>query len=388
MKLFKRIIITIFIFLVLIYTGLSIFIGTKGKSLLSERLSQLIGKQVEVASLHFIPPYTISINGLEIKSLLSIDTMILEPSIAGLFLGKVGLNKLTILRPEVSVVRTKDAEFNINEIVESVRQGQSGESKGSNFFVKKVVIEDGKIFFRDIATKLSFNIQSISLLVNTDLPSFRTTINLDARAITKDNTTDLGIIKASGWLNFLKKDMDVEFSISEVDLAYFTQHYGGLFKKVKSGNLLFNADMVSKSNDLLIDCHIETQDIKFTEESVSYDEDSGIVSLDNLSGMILNSLIGPGSSGIFDFSIRTKLDSPKLEGLRFKGNIFKIPLKVFSSATEETVDKFKKIGEDFEAVGKEIKEQFKDQFKEVKNIFKGFKLKVEEENEAEPTDSQ
>ena len=388
MEVFKRIIIVILIFLVIIYLGLCIFIWTKGKNLLSEKLSQLIGKEVNIGSLYISPPYTISIIDLKIEELLTIDKIKLEPSIIGLFLGQHGLNKLLLFRPTVSLVRSENAKFNINEIIDSIKLRRSKSKKKSKviFFIKEAILKDGKITFQDKRAKLTFDILPLQMSTITSLRNFKTRINLEARAIS-DNGQNLGKISAAGWLNFFKKDMDVKLSLNDTEVAYFAAYFKKFFRKVKSGKLFFTADMVSRDNDLTIDCHLKTHDLRFSDESLIVDaQDKKITLFGNISGLVLDTLIGSGGGGIFDFSIHTKFDRPRLEGLQFKGNIFKEPIKnIFKRGPEQGVEVIKRIGKDFEALGKELKEQFKD----IGDAFKGLKpQEIEEETEADNADSE
>ena len=395
MKIFKRIIITILFFLIIIYLGLGVFIWTRGKVLLTKRLSQEVGREVRIGSLYLVPPYSININDLEIKNILFVDRVKLEPSIIGLLLGRLGLNKLIVNKPEISIVRLKPNKLNIDEVIDFIEQRQSEKRVGIytnesrnisskkaqevNFFVKEAIIKYGSISFDDKIARISFSISAIDFSVVTELMDFKTRVNLDAKVLS-DKDTNLGLIWASGWLNFVKKDMDAKFSLEDVDVSYFSPYFREFLKGAKSGKLLLTAKMISKNNNLVINCQLETRNLSFVDETLIVDvEDKKITLFNNLTGIIFGTLFGPGSAGIFDFSIHTKFDCPRLEGLRFKGNIFKEPIKkIFEGGHKEKIEAVKKVGKDFEAIGKELKEQFKG----MKDIFKDFKVKViKEENE-------
>lgn len=367
-----------------VYLGLNIFISTKGKTLLCEILSQVIGKKVTVGSLNLVPLYGVSVNNLNIEGLFAAEKINAEPSLMGLFFGKVGFNKIIVTKPRVFIVRTGGARFNVNEIIDHV-MAQNNPNQKINFFVKKLLVKNGKVSFQDNINNLSFDITPVELSVITSTLNFRTAVGLKAKAVSSDRR-NVADISADGWLNFLRKDMDAKFSVQDIDAAYFSSYFGNLIKKVVSGKLFFTADMVSRNNDLAIDCHLETRDIRFSDEPLLADLNNKQITLfGNISEIVLDTLFGPGSGGIFDFSIHTKFDRPKLEGLQFKGNIFKEPLKnlIQGNIGKEGVEAVKKVGEDFKAIGKELKEQFKD----VKDIFKVFKEKKEVEA-PDPQESQ
>jgi len=378
----KRIIFIFLILVIFVYLGLFIFIGSKGRDLLSKGLGQAIGKEVKVASLRLIPPYSVSIKNLEIVDFLNVDQVKIEPSIIGLCLGKIGLNKLFISSPNISIVRDENAKFNFNEIIDNIKLKNEGaqQKKKLIFFIKEIVLESGKISFQDKKIKLSFLIDQFNLSAITSLRDLKTRINLEAKGVSDNNT--LGEIFLGGWLNLLKKDMDAKLNLSEVDLVYFSPYLKNFFKNVKSGKLFFTAVMISRDNDLTIDCHLETRDLKFSDETLIVDaQEKKITLFGNVPGLFLDTIMGSGDGGVFDFFIRTKFDSPKLEGLQFKGNIFKEPIKnILQKGPGLPVKTIKKVGNDFEAIGKEFKEQFK-------NIGDLFKKQMEEDTE-NSTDSQ
>lgn len=368
MNVFKRIIIIVLLLSVVTYLGVYIFVWAKGKDLLSQRLSEAIGKEVIIGSLYIIPPYSISIGDLSVDGLLTIDSVKVELSIIGLLAGKNGLNKLSLIKPKVSLVRT-DNKLNINEVIDNIKSKRPMTEKKSkvNFFVKEAIIEGGEVTFYDKVAEISFGIMPLEMSVITSLKDFKTRINLEAQLVSEDRGS-LGDISAVGWLNLLRKDMDAKLYLKDAEVAYFSPYLKKFFKNVKSGKLFLTADMVSQDNDLTIDCHLETHDLKFSEETLIVDvQNKKITLFGNIFGLALDTLMGSAKGGIFDFSFHTKFDRPRLEGLQFHGNIFKEPIKnIFKNGPEEGIKTIKKIGKDFEAIGKE----FKDQFKGIGDMFK------------------
>ncbi|MFH1622689.1 MAG: DUF748 domain-containing protein [Candidatus Omnitrophota bacterium] len=359
----KKIILIFLILVVLVYLGLFIFIGSKGKALLCKNLSQVIGKEVKITSLYLVPPYSILINNLEIVDFLSVEKVKIEPSIIGLFLKKVGLNKLFISQPNIFIVRDEAAKFNFDEIVDHIKLKDTRikqQKKKLNFFIKEAILEGGTVLFQDKKAKVSFTIDQLNSSAITSLRDLKTKINLEGKAIS--NNKVLGEIFLNGWLNLLRKDMEARLYLSDVELVHFLPYFKSFFKNIKSGKLFFSADMFSKNNDLAIDCHLETRDLKFSEETLIVDaEDKKITFFGNIPGLLLDTITGTEKGGIFDFSIHTKFDSPKFEGLQFKGTLFKESIKnILQKGPEQTKEAIKKIGKDFEKIGKEFKGQLED----------------------------
>lgn len=364
MKIVRKVIILALVVVVFIFFGVYVFVGVTGKSILSQSLSKKIGKEVQIGSFYIMPPYVISIGNLEIKDLISVERIKLEPSISGLLAGRFGINKLVLIRPKLSLERLDYSRFNFHETIDYIKSKRETAERKSrvDFFVKEAIIEEGEISFDDRVAGLSFSIVPLEASVITSLKDFKTRVNLEAPVVSSDKR-ELGRLSANGWLNFLKKDMDAELHFSDAEIVYFSPYFKNLVKKVKSGKLFFTATMVSQDNDLNINCHLETRGLKFSdEESLLIDsQEKKIALFGNIAGVFFDTLIGPAGGGIFDFSIRTKFDRPRLEGLQFEGNIFQRPLEnIFRRGPEEGVEAIKKIGKDFEAVGKKFKEQFED----------------------------
>ncbi len=384
MRVFKLIIITVLILSIVIYLGIYGFVWAKGNAILSSKLEELIGRKVSIGSLYIIPLYSVCISDLRIEGLLSVDKIRIEPSIAGLLAGKLGLNKLFLSNPVFNLVRIDEKTFNISQIIDSIKSKRSGSEKKSsvNFFVKEAIVEEGEIEFYDETVDLYFAITPLDMSVITSLKDFKTRINLEAQVLSS-NKKEVGDISAAGWMNILKKDMDAIFYLDNLEVVYFSPYFKKIFKNIKSGKLFFSADMVSRSNDLTVDCHLETRGLKFSDEEsiISDTQEDKFALFGNISGIVLDTLIGPRGGGIFDFSIRTKFDRPRLEGLQLKGNIFQAPIaNIFKRGPEEGIDTIKKIGKDFEAIGKEFKEQFKD-------IGDIFKKQIEDVGSLEPQEA-
>jgi hypothetical protein len=381
MKALQKTISIVLILLIAIYLSIYIFVWTSAKGLLSHRLAQELGQEVSVGSVYLIPPYSIVISDFRIKDLFVVDKVIVEPSIAGLLAGQRGLNKLWLFRPSLSLVRLDNTGFNLSEIIDNIisRRGDSPGKSGINFFIKEAIIEEGRIHLDDKITGLSFGIVPLELSVITSLKDFKTRINLEAPVVSDDKQV-LGNIVARGCL---KKDMQAKFYVNDAEITYFSPYFKSFAQKVRSGKMFFTADMVSRDNDLSIECHLETQDLKFSdEESLLADsQDKKFALFGNLSGIVFDTLIGPGGGGIFDFSIRTKFDRPRLEGLQFAGNLFQGPIEnIFKQSPEQGIETIKKMGKDFESIGRE----FKQQFEGIGDMFK----KQAKEGVDVPTDTQ
>lgn len=386
MRAIKTIIIWLLILSVVIYVGASVLVATTGKAILSKTASDILGRETKVGSLSLLPPYTISINDLEVKDFVSVSNIKIEPSIISFLIGKIGLNKLVISKPALNLVRLDQTKFNFNEILDNITKKFQGQKK-KEIFAKEVYIDNGSISFVDKITNVAFDISSINLSAITGL-DLKTRIKVAAKAEEKSGQ-ELADLGADGWINLLRKDMDAKVSLDVLDIAYAKGYFSNFAKNIQSGKILFSSNLVSKNNDLTVDCHVEAKDLVFKSAEAAGEAESKQAALfNNISGIVFSTILAPGSKGLFDFSIHTKLDNPKLEGLKFSGNIYAAPIQNMIQSPKETAEQFKKVGEDFKAIGKQMKEQFKKgDYQGIADMFKVEKAVTPQENKDQGTPS-
>jgi len=366
-KLFVKLFILVAVLVCLFFIVVNVFVNLKGKTIISSKLSQLLEKDVTIGSISILPPYSVSVKDFEIAEVFSAKLIKFEPSLIGFFFVKVGLNNLIIENPSLVILRDKKSVFNIQKIINTVKSNRSKPKKTKkdtkkSFFIKEVIIRNGKLFFKDESVESEFFIKPVEFYAITTLRGFKTNLYLLA-PLESASRMKIGEVNAKGWLNFVNKDMDVVASFKDIDAVFVSNYFNKKFlKEIKSGKITLAADMISENNDLTINCHLETNNLQFGEEDLFIDsDDNKPVIFGNLSGILLDSLIGPGGKGVFDFSINTKFDRPRLESLQFEGNVFQTPVKnLIKSIPLEGKETIEKIGNDFKEIGKEFEKQFKD----------------------------
>lgn len=368
MKLSKKMIIVLALFLLLIYFGVLFFVWLKGKDLAVEKITEFTGQITSISSLYVVPPYSLIVKDFKLGEMVEFEELKIEPSILSLFAGRFGFNKAVVKKPKIWIERIGEKKFNFQETISIIQKNlPSGGGKKKFIFVKDLRIQDASVFFEDQIASLSFSINPINLSVFTTFPELKTLISLNADAVSpkEDN---LGNLSIDGWLNFLEKDADLDIALKELDLLYFHNYFkGNNFIKIdesKQVKLSFSANAVSEDNDLLIQSHIEVYDTQTKQKLFA-----------------------------MNLPYRTQFDKPIFDFSQIMGNIFKGSIVNISPQNiAEKIEDFKKTGAGFEAVGKELKDKFKDKFKDIGNIFKDFKIeKVEEKEgakEEQPSENQ
>jgi len=377
-KRIKKISIIIISIVVCCYVLLFGFVLLRGKSIASTLIERFTGRKASVGSVVLLPPFSLVINDASMENLLYIKRAVIQPSIIGFLIRKPGLSKIFLRKPRLEVTRINKDEFNFTSIVDFIRSRKERKALDGkkNFFVKDIAIDNGEIVCNDEFANMSFSVFPVNVSISTSILNFRTNFSLRSNIVVGDNEK-IGDIDISGWLNWPKKDLDGKVVFGDIEIAHFNPYLKNVIgKKVYSGNLLFTSDMFAKDNDLKVDCHVELNGISFGDKPMLFDFENKEVAILSVPLVIaVNSIIGSGNSGVFDFSIQTKLDKPKFEGIKFKGNIFpNIIINSLKKTPEIPVETIKGIKKDFKQIGKELKGQFEEIVEDLKS-----KVKVTEE---------
>ena len=83
-----------------------------GKAIVVGQIEQNLKLKANLERISFSLPLSVSIRGLEVGNLFKADSISLSPSLLGFLAGKIVLNELKIIKPEITLV--KDAEGKIN----------------------------------------------------------------------------------------------------------------------------------------------------------------------------------------------------------------------------------------------------------------------------------
>ena len=96
------------------------------------------------ASIHKVTisfPLLIAMSGVEIQDLLKADSISFSPSILGFLAGKIVLNELKMIRPEITIVKNQDGKLNLPVLEQKGKQPP--------LLLASLKIKDGKVIFLD-----------------------------------------------------------------------------------------------------------------------------------------------------------------------------------------------------------------------------------------------
>ena len=410
MKKIVKFFLIIVLFLIVVFIGACIFVGLKGKDIATAKLEEILNTNVEIGSVNVSFPLDLKINSLDIENLLKVDEIHISFGVIDLLKRDIELPGLRLLRPQLIVRRTaaginllganlhnhsfcehanRFTPLGTNFLTGSVQvvrersflTGFTGrnlvfaateeittniqEAAPLSIMINKLVVKDGKIKFIDETLEpeafqigiTNINIKAYRISFPPKPSSMR--VDLTADIVTGAGDVPHSTIKGEGWIDFVRKDMQGNIEIVNLDGIYFHPYYQKtLSRKLKSANVNLRSDLTAKSNDLTADCHLEIKDLLFEETETVDLKDFKI--LDIIGG----SLAQKSRDIKLNFVIKTKLDNPKIDSAQIRGIVLdKVLEGVVSQVPEETIGGIKDVGEKIKEIGKELEDRFKDIFK-------------------------
>lgn len=353
MKKISKIIIWLTIILAAVFLVFSIILALFGKAIILKAIEKNFKRKVTFESINLSFPLSVRLRRLEIHNLAKIESLSLRPSILGFFVGRIVLNELNLFRPEITLEMDEQGRLNIP---------QTG-GKSPPLLLAGLDIEEGRFIFTD--KKIEAN--GYKIIVNNinakihkaAFPPTSLFIRFDLSASLGDRPdTAQGVAKTSGWIDFGPKDMEGKFELKGIDLTYLAPYYNKFIsdKKLTSGKLNLVSNLKSVKNDLTAKCKAELTDLVYLKEVPAEGEAPKIDLVPN----ILNLFSNDTGRIVFDFTIRTKLDNPRINMQELRGII---GMAAFENIATQPPDKLKENIKDIEKQFKDIGKVFKDIFK-------------------------
>ena len=94
----------------LVFVVVYIFIVFQGKAIIAGQLETLLRRKVSINYAGLILPLDLEIKNLDIPGLGKIDYALISPSIPGLLSGKIVLNGLKLINPQLAYEKTQDKD--------------------------------------------------------------------------------------------------------------------------------------------------------------------------------------------------------------------------------------------------------------------------------------
>jgi len=326
----------------------------EGRDFLIQTIESSLGVPVKSSRVYLELPPKVVMRDVEIGDQISIAQAQFIPSILGLIRGGLIFNELKLVQPRLIIRRLPKNIYDF---------GLKGADQVPMIYIPYIDISDGVIEFRDetMAEDEPFVIRLSQWVVriNRSNPLAPGRLEIFSQGyLLAGNNRQIGQMEMDGWADFLAKDMDARFFLSNVRLPYLLPYNKRFFKKeLISGNLRFSSRLNSRKNRLNADCRLEFFDIAFKEglTPMAESDDLAIFTI-----MAFDAMLESQKQAAFDFSITTKMDAPKFENVRFSGTFMKTKIEAsFKNPPEETAQEISKIGEQIESFGQAFGQLFK-----------------------------
>lgn len=351
----KKIIIWFFAAGAVIFFALSIAVSLFAKKIVLAQIKRNLKTEASLDSIGLRFPFFIVLNNLKIGSLFAAEKISFYPNLLGILAGKIVLGGLTVVNPVINLEQNSGGSFNLPEF------GQKG--KPPPVFITGLRVKNGRFIFGDrkivpqgyatVVDKIDIGISKVMFPVTSLAAEFK----CKAKVVDLHNAV-LGDIDFSGWADFIKKDMDAVLKITDLDAAHFYPYYGDFLsnRKLLSARLDFESRIKAKNNDLSAVSRLRLSDLVYAQEQGA--EQENVFSFD-LTKNALDLFTDKEGNLDLNFTIRTKLDSPKIRITDLKAVVLRAAVDNLSR--QDPQDVVNKVGDTVE--------QFKDFGRQMKEIF-------------------
>ncbi|MDD5108033.1 MAG: DUF748 domain-containing protein [Candidatus Omnitrophica bacterium] len=346
-----KIIIWVFAVLLVIFLIASILVGIYAPRIVEEQIQQNLKLKVSLGKVSLSPPFTITLERLEIGNFASIKKVSLSPNLVALLFGKIVIHGLNVVEPVINLEQSADGKLNLPVLEQK--------EKPPAIYLTSLRVQSGKIIFTDrkvtpegfqiIVDNLNIKVAKVSLPIT----SLATNFNISAQLLNSQGKA-FGDIVFDGWLDYLTKDMNAKLEIKDMDIANLSPYYGNFIsnKKISSAMLNLSSVFNSKNNTLRINTD-------FNLSKLIYEQNQQLQPEFELMKDALDFFIDPEGNLHLEFGIDTKLDNPALSQEKLKSIILKAAMKnLANQPPQQLADKVVSVIDKYKNIGKELKSIF------------------------------
>lgn len=331
-----------------------LFLHFRGKSFIVDELKSLTGRNVVIDKFLLSASLKIELQNLRIENVFKADSIKIVPNILESLSGKIVIQGIEITKPEFVVVRAVD-KGNIELVfadsplyvkaVSSASPGADVSLTSSQrlirirnvlvdaLFIKNVLVIEGKFGFIDktaAVDPVKLIVQDLNINLNNAILLPRSVIhNVELHGnIPLEGNLEPGEIEISGWANFIKKDIEANIKIRDIDGASLYPYYSDWVKldrsRINTAKLSFDSQIHGLNNDVTADCRLELTEISFKERP----EEEKEARAEKITTFVLGLLKSvDGGKMEIKFPVKTKMDNPVFGGDIIKAAVMEKVLK-------------------------------------------------------------
>lgn len=300
------------------YISLSLF----GKQVIVGQIERLTHKKTTVGFFIVTPMLGLEIKDLNVEGLVKIKSISASLSIPGFLTGKIILNSLKLIRPDLTfskspapVVLVSTEKTDTDIIIPLPVKPK--DFKFLPLAFKRFKIEGGKVNFIDqsvspdgikiVLEDIDCSISNLYLFPRPVVTNFELKGKIPWR---KDEIQ--GQVTLEGWLNYAKKDMRASLKIKNIDAIYLYPYYCAWVDldkaRIEKAKLNFSSEMHGLNNNITAECHMELVDMvrKPLEQGDAEEKASQITN------KVLDMFKAVDQGNVeLNFVLKTKMDSPQ-----------------------------------------------------------------------------
>jgi len=327
MKLLKRLLISLTIFLFLFFVCASMYVHFYGKKYIEGALQKAFNRDVAIENISFQLPLSLRAKNITIahviegKKFFEVQDIIARLSINAIFRRQLVFDLVELIKPvvsiEKSVVALKPSDLPMrghdikispdqsNSEVTNAASGDNGnQNKKTEIFIKQLILRQGRFQYANssINKDFSFAMEDVDLTAEHlmfPVKAGRTQFNVLGRLVKKGNPLSGSSVEGHGWVDIVQRDMEVSVKVVEAD-----------------GSAGMTAEAISKNNDMEVKGEIKFQNILMGSDRDDSTEASTVVN-----NLISSALSSAGVEIGAKFSFKTKMDDFHPEQVSFSGNV-------------------------------------------------------------------
>jgi hypothetical protein len=357
----------------------------KGKGMIIDNLQKITGKKARIGYINLLPLLKLRIDDLDIEGIAKIKEITVSPSLIYLFAGKIALNKVLILEPQITYVR-KAAVEGQGEVFFGALSRNKDVKIRQGLVIKRLKIKNARINFTDYVSSeqgLEIMIRDVNFYLNNAYvfpASVITNFKLEGNIPWKEGEAE-GKIEAEGWVDFNKKNMQAKLNISDIDGVYLYPYYSDWVDldkaRIEKATLNFTSDIQGLNNDITAQCHLELANM--VRRALSDGEQSEKAARITDAVLDIFKALNQGNI-VLDFTIKTKMDKPEFGFSNIKTafedklnrsrggsvkaeDVLMIPSRVLEGTVKSATNVTKSVIDGTFAIGNEIRKAVEGSFR-------------------------
>lgn len=368
------------LFLILALIAGYLLIISKAKDYLANIIEEKTNAQASIGAVTVGFPLKLQLNNLRLfekadatskKEFFYAERIAIAPSVLSFFTRRFIIKELQVDYPRIELIKDINGSYNFSNILikdDRTIKKNTAKANSRSLILLGLSVRDGQVKYidRSIAKEIvELIVDNIDIHISKlAFPFVSLKTNFSASGdIPAQSGYSNGDFLMKGWIDVFKKDLDADIKLNNIDIRYVKPYLMNLLaSNIDSGAIFFYSKITAKDNDLIADCKLNIKDIEF----ITIPEELTLFGL--YIGKITELIKDEQKELSVDFTIKTKLDAPRLKITKVSGNLISTGLKSAVSAgveqilkkADEGADKTGEAAEKLKEVGKELKELLKD----------------------------